>query len=290
MSATSPTVFLLRASTSEPDRYESALREASFVPQSLPVLETSILVTGISEILRRGPDVDGVIITSQRSAEAWGRAVDEVLADGSHASLKKNWSDTPFYTVGPSTAAVLTSLVGLNPSPARASLCPSDVRGSESGTSEKLAHYVVSDQDGGAHLLYLTGDKNRDTLAKIIEEDGGGRITLLEKQVYETHGIALDTFEINLAARIDDIVGAPWIVFFAPSSAKHVLPTLTKHFYLTRHDEVTTLALGLPQARVAAIGPTTADFLRGECGLVVDAVPSKPSAEALARSLRERCG
>lgn len=79
MCATLPTVFLLRAPTSEPDRYESALREASFVPQSIPVLETSLLVSGLKDILKRAPEVDGVIVTSQRSAEAWGRAVDEVL-------------------------------------------------------------------------------------------------------------------------------------------------------------------------------------------------------------------
>lgn len=76
------TVFLLRAATSEPDRYESALRETSFVPQSLPVLETSLLVSGLKDILKKGPEVNGVIVTSQRSAEAWGRAVDEVLDDG----------------------------------------------------------------------------------------------------------------------------------------------------------------------------------------------------------------
>lgn len=75
-------VLLLRAPTPAPDRYESALREVSFTPQSLPVLETSLLLSGLKNILRKRLDVDGVIVTSRRSAEAWGRAVDEVLDSG----------------------------------------------------------------------------------------------------------------------------------------------------------------------------------------------------------------
>ena len=81
MSTALATVFLLRAPTSEPDRYEYALREASFTPQSLPVLETSLILPGLKDILRERPEVGGVIVTSQRSAEAWGRAVDEIIED-----------------------------------------------------------------------------------------------------------------------------------------------------------------------------------------------------------------
>lgn len=125
------------------------------------------------------------------------------------AFAKEDWSTTPFYAVGPSTAAVLTSLAGPAPSPARAALCPCDVRGSDTGTSETLAHYIVSDQPGEARLLYLTGDKNRDTLPKIIEEDSSGRISLLEEQVYETRGIALDAFDRDLTARMRSVTGTP---------------------------------------------------------------------------------
>ncbi|KZV72396.1 tetrapyrrole biosynthesis, uroporphyrinogen III synthase [Peniophora sp. CONT] len=288
MSMSSQTVFLLRAPTSEPDRYESALREASFLPQSLPVLETSLLVSGLKYILRKGPEVDGVIVTSQRSAEAWGRAVDGVLEQGGSALSHKNWSDIPFYTVGPSTASILTSLAGPTPSPARTALCPSDVRGSDSGSSEKLAHFILSDRPGPARLLYLTGDKNRDTLPKIIEEGSNGRVSLLEEQVYETHGIALDAFEGDLVSRMDNISGTPWIVFFAPSSSKHVLPMLMKHFALARNNVTAVSAPSSPIAWVAAIGPTTADFLRDECGLLVHAVPPKPTADLLAQCLREK--
>lgn len=61
--------------------------------------------------------------------------------------------------------------------------------GGESGTAEKLAHYILkhhSIQDGShPTFLYLTGDKNRDTLPSILTAGG---ISLRPLQVYETRG------------------------------------------------------------------------------------------------------
>jgi uroporphyrinogen-III synthase len=78
-----------------------------------------------------------------------------------------------------------------------------NVRGETSGTGEQLAHFILDDlKDGNPHekrrMLYLTGDKNRDTIPNILSSDEGKRlgIELDSVQVYETHGTP--TFAPNL--------------------------------------------------------------------------------------------
>ena len=115
-----------------------------------------------------------------------------------------HWSTIPFYVVGEATEQALLSIrdiVGKYPgyAPAQA-----NIRGAAStGTSEKLARLIVDDLEGAPQedarrrLLYLTGDKNRDTLPRILEQ-GGARAEPL--QVYETHGSA--TFGADLKEAI----------------------------------------------------------------------------------------
>jgi len=74
-----------------------------------------------------------------------------------------------------------------------------------------------------------------------------------------------------------------WIVFFAPSAAAHALPALRVHF---------SMAPGEPwrggrlhRARVAAIGPTTGDYLRDKVGLFVEVVADVPTADTLTAAL-----
>ena len=84
-------VILLRAPTGPPDRYEAAFRDASFEPFSLPVLESTLEIDGLKDVIKHGPVASGVsggvIITSARSAEAWRKAVDELLAGMIYFSL-----------------------------------------------------------------------------------------------------------------------------------------------------------------------------------------------------------
>jgi uroporphyrinogen-III synthase len=83
-------------------------------------------------------------------------------------------------------------------------LVPKDIRGSsETGTSERLAHFILVDlarTEGGSRtkLLYLTGDKNKDTLPNILE-DGGHDLECL--QVYETHGSPNFAGELECAVK-----------------------------------------------------------------------------------------
>jgi len=63
-----------------------------------------------------------------------------------------------------------------------------NIIGEGSGTGEALAGLIIEDQDGRASklpLLYLTGDKNRDTLPKLVKAAG---LDLEPLQVYGTRG------------------------------------------------------------------------------------------------------
>ena len=186
-----PRILLLRtpASPPETDRYEAALLRASFRPLSLPVLETSFEnLDRLSRIIRRDDDddtgtVDGVIVTSARAVEACA-----------HAGADIDWRDVRFYAVGPATAAQLAQL----PNP------PQDVRGTESGTAERLARYIVQDATREVKLLYLTGDKNLDTLSRVVRE-GLGEGCLRELGVYATRGVR--DFEGTLAGALQGETG-----------------------------------------------------------------------------------
>lgn len=94
-----------------------------------------------------------------------------------------------------------------------------------------------------------------------------------------------------------------WLVFFAPSAARAVLPSARRYFSFhpstspspqvslgPADDRTASPSESLP-VHVAAIGPTTAEYLRAadpssaHIGIRVDVVPEKPSAEELARMI-----
>ena len=91
----------------------------------------------------------------------------------------------PFYVVGDATATALADIRHDYGSP----LSPIDIRGgSESNTSERLAHFILKDLSSPCEvkkLLYLTGDKNWHTLRNILIPRS---IDLHSLKVYETQG------------------------------------------------------------------------------------------------------
>ncbi|KAF7374977.1 Uroporphyrinogen-III synthase [Mycena sanguinolenta] len=280
-------VLFLRA-PSEPDRYESVFSDAGYRCSSVPVLETVLVnIETLTATVCAGPQqYAAVIITSGRASEAWCRVVDEQSSPESHSP----WESTPFYVVGKSTASALKA----------SRFAPIDIRGESSGTSEELAKFILADLDSlpskQKPFLYLTGDKNRDTLPRILQSVG---VTLSPLQVYQTQGsskfpddlkfalespshqgnelsLRVTTLRANFPGAESDIW---WIVFFAPSAAEFVAPFLRNHFDFRSAD--TTTPPARHNARVASIGPTTSAFLQDTLNIVVDAVASKPSADNL---------
>ena len=62
------------------------------------------------------------------------------------------------------------------------------------------------------------------------------------------------------------------------------MPALRGHFSMATGESPGRVS-GLRRARLAAIGPTTAKYMREEVGLEVDAVADVPKADSLVLSL-----
>ncbi|KAL1756181.1 tetrapyrrole biosynthesis, uroporphyrinogen III synthase [Schizophyllum commune] len=278
--------LLIRAPDAEkPDRYESAFSEAGFAVASVAALDTGFVNDESLDAAIRGraSEFDGVIVTSSRACEAWKRAVQRVYPAEAKSSTSENgWAITPFYAVGRATAVALRAIAD---SPA----APRDIRGEESGTGEQLARFIVEDvaredaeRGHPARLLYLTGDKNRDTVPTILTEAG---ILFEPLQVYGTCGAP--DFEQRLDEALADLSPdstEQWVVFFAPSSTDFALPYLHKRFELRRE---ANSAFGTRKAaRIAAIGPMSSDHIFRERLLHVDAVAAKPSPAQLVEAIR----
>jgi len=254
---------------------------------TVPALETThVNLDELKRLIREGPDahnLGGVIITSGRSCEAWKMVVEELVCEqDSKETAAAPWSSIPFYAVGRTTAMLLLDIMKSHDTP----YAPKDVRGGEeSGTSEKLAHFILSNLPSNrkdAKLLYLTGDKNRDTLPKILREGG---VELQNLQVYGTQGSR--TFESDLVKAIEPFQPAVshwWIVYFAPSVADFATPILRKHFYIPQIGNAGA-ADGDRTARIASIGPMTTSHLRDELKICVHATAAKPTPDDLAAAL-----
>ncbi|KAJ7363934.1 tetrapyrrole biosynthesis, uroporphyrinogen III synthase [Mycena albidolilacea] len=277
-----PNVLFLRAPQS-PDHYESIFSAAGYKSSSVPVLETVLVnLEALTDAVRSGPQHGAVIITSSRACEAWGTLVDALESEQeSHFS----WSSIPFYVVGKSTA---TSLKAIREARPDSRFTPTDIRGESSGTSEQLANFILTDLESlppssrNKPFLYLTGDKNRDTLPNILR---GGGVALSVLQVYQTQGSSKfpDDLKFALESYSHQDSDIWWIVFFAPSAAEFVTPFLRLHFDLGSVDATTSTRRA---ARVASIGPTTSAFLQDKLDIVVDAVASKPTQDDLLQVIR----
>ena len=92
------------------------------------------------------------------------------------------WCEIPFYVVGQATASALISVFITY---VHLGLTSVDVRGQLSGNAATLASFILEDPDKPSRLLCLTGDKNRDTLTRILQEGG---ISLEPLQTYKTEG------------------------------------------------------------------------------------------------------
>ncbi|OCH84534.1 tetrapyrrole biosynthesis uroporphyrinogen III synthase [Obba rivulosa] len=283
-------VLLLRSTSQDgPDKYEEAFRSRGYTPISVPVLETVLKNLGdLKGSVLEGPfklAFGGVIVTSARACEAW-RVVMQEITDATSGPRDSgvSWSTVPFYVVGEATAKVLSEIYDAFPG---SPYTPRDIRGAaESGTSERLAKFILEDlkdASGSKKLLYLTGDKNRDTLPNIL---AGGGFSLESLQVYESQGSS--RFAEDLRQVLTSKPSGSdrwWIVYFAPSAADFVTPILRKHFNLqgAEPEQVNGGSLSTPQ--IAAIGPTTSTFLRDTLRLNVNVVPTRPVADALVSAI-----
>lgn len=113
-----------------------------------------------------------------------------------------DWRKVPFYVVGAATAVAVSQIHCALPTRACFAPAEANVRGgAEAGTGERLAAFILKDlgDDGlGRNMLYLTGDKNRETLPELL---AGGGVTLETVEVYRTTGSS--TFRADLEAAVE---------------------------------------------------------------------------------------
>ncbi|KAF9528794.1 tetrapyrrole biosynthesis, uroporphyrinogen III synthase [Crepidotus variabilis] len=274
-------VLLLRSPAEEAeDRYELAFRNAGYRPVSIPVLETLICHSSeLAEYILSKPreiGIFGVIVTSKRSCEALGAALKASQQSMQGLTNAADWSQIPFYVVGETTASSLRDIFdAFGPYPV-------DIRGQHSGNAENLASFILGDlkSEGSVKLLYLTGDKNRDTITRILSDSS---IELQLLQVYETK--TSSSFRSNLKRTMEASPGEKifwWIVFFAPSAAVSVSPILQEYFAF-KHNNSSVDRVATEEdkifAKICAIGPTSKVALQDDLGLMVDAVASKPTPD-----------
>jgi len=278
-------VLLLRAPSQETsDPYQECFKNLGYKPSSLPVLETVFTnLDRLKRIIVSGLEIKGfagVIVTSARACEAWGHAVKNVVQEP--LGQVADWSSVPFYVVGDATAKALADVSELyGPGPST----PRDIRGgSQTGTSERLGHFILDDLPAkeGTKLLYLTGDKNRDTLPNILAD---AHVILESIQVYGTKGSS--TFAKDLENVVKSIPAESdrwWIIFFAPSAAEFVTPILRQSFDLPVLESPESQSI--TNVELAAIGPTTFTFLGDNLKLRVAVCSPEPTAEALANAIK----
>lgn len=233
------TVYLLR-SASDPDPYLAAFVEAGMKATCVPVLRfTFPHQDALRRRLRAVDRYAGLVVTSPRAVQAMQKAWRD--DDALHA----RWQDKPAYAVGPKTASVLGA-EGLHPV------------GAGSGSAAALAS-VIANKNPGGPLLFLSGNRRRDTLPSELADAG---IAFDEQVVYRTH--------TRTDIRLPGAQAGDWLVFFSPSGGEAVRQSP---------------AVEPGRFRIGAIGPTTAAALEEE-GMPVEAVAASPTPEALRRAIQ----
>lgn len=268
--------------------YHDAFVERGFEPHFLQVLDTRFTnERELLQLIADGPqqaDIGGVIVTSSRAAEAWTAAVQRIREMENDKSDSVSWKNIPFFVVGRATETALKNCV-------ECSYAPNLIHGAEhTGSGEALAQYIIvnhkpaSDSDlEHRQLLYLTGDKNRETIPEIL---GDGGFSLRRLQVYET--AAVDDLMKRSVEKMEALTASsqetPWVVFFSPSTAEAVLDAIPDSRCASTESD--SLSFRNSSLRLASIGSTTREYLMSR-GLAVDASSGKPSADSLSQAISE---
>lgn len=182
--------------------------------------------------------------------------------------------------------------------------------GSHTGNGEALAHYILEhyhSAPGPNHtlpLLFLVGEQRRDIIPKTLMDPSlpeNRQVRVDELVVYET-GV-MESFTRDFASHIALIEsearsGVAVVVVFSPSGCEAMLRCLgyiDDECRLTERGKTRSNAPGEGKAQpntqtrfvIAAIGPTTRDYLRREFGFEVDVCAEKPSPEGVGEGVKK---
>ncbi|KAK7931972.1 uroporphyrinogen-III synthase [Apiospora marii] len=281
-------VLLLKTKSGPTDAYEellSAPRDGfNFEPTFVPVLQHQFEEGGLKTVrellqdrrINKGQDAafGGLIFTSQRAVEAFGKLVEEGQGDESWPHLQ----DVPFYSVGPATTRALKAI---HQSP------PLQIFGEHTGNGDALAHFILehygewySDRPAKPPLLFLVGEQRRDIIPKTLMNPdlaADKRIDVTETVVYGTGVMESFPKDFQEVLRQTSNRTMRWVVVFSPTGCDSMLRGLDM---LGKGGQVG----GLPRQRstfIATIGPTTRDYLKRTFGYEPDVCAEKPSPEGV---------
>ncbi|KAK4675603.1 uroporphyrinogen-III synthase [Podospora pseudoanserina] len=277
-------VYLLKTKSSAGDHYEEKFSTpdsngSKYDPEFVPVLEHQFDDQGMAKVRRilknkqigrtEGKQYGGMIFTSQRAVEAFTKLVEEGRGEDNWPFLQ----DIPVYSVGPATTRALKAVPQV---PAL------QVFGEHTGNGETLAPYILDhyrawykDRESVPALLFLVGDKRRDTIPKVLN---GAGWQLDEVVIYGTG--EMKSFRDDLSQRLQTTADRPrrWVVVFSPSGCDSMLSALDLL------DESSGKAKPKEPNRstyIATIGPTTRDHLIHSFGYEPEVSAEQPSPEGV---------
>ncbi|TPX36296.1 uroporphyrinogen-III synthase [Synchytrium microbalum] len=264
-------ILFLRAQTESepgeaptPDEYETAASDAGYSSTCIPILSSNLVESKLAEldrILLEQPECRGIIATSKRGVEALQTCIGRIASRRVEWTCESSWKQIPVYTVGPSTARIITQ-------------CGFTPLGSDTGRAAKLAKLIISDTEKESSTtspyIMLCGDKRRDELPSQLTN---AKIPFMELIVYETGPNPVFEQELVKTYEGTDVSQPAWIVFFSPSGVDFALEPLKRQVWWQ-------------DVRIGAIGPTTSARLK-QLDLKVDVESPKPTAIDLIQAIRD---
>ena len=302
-------LLLLKTQSTPTDGYEeyfSTFDNGRYEPVFVPVLEHRFIEDSLAQVRARiisggftvksnaGLKKYGAIIfTSQRAVEAFVKVVDDIYMQFQLGLEELLPATTPLYVVGPATARGLRALNLQSP-----------ILGEESGNGDALAAFILEHYNSlynGSYpngfakppLLFLVGEKRRDTIPKTLESAAlppERRLKVDELVIYETG--EMPSFKSHFSLIWEDNrkrqLERQWVVVFSPTGCEALLDSLdlldTETGKAKLHvDRCESKAKG---TSIATIGPTTRDYLRNEFGFVPEVYATKPSPEGLGAAIK----
>ncbi|GLA59998.1 hypothetical protein AtubIFM54640_011423 [Aspergillus tubingensis] len=326
-----PPIILLKTKSTPHDNYSDYFHHptSNYTPTFIPVLSHNFhteRLRSIRELFTSGQllpsqknsrKYGGLIFTSQRAVEGFGRVLAELDDDiSSLNTLKTSSQNLPIYTVGPATSRSLTTIVDKY-------LPHASIHGADTGNGEALAKYILehynslytttssSSNPNGEDdvykppLLFLVGEQRRDIIPRTLTNPDlppGEYVGVDEVVVYET-GV-MEGFEESFRGVVErerevmrnnsNTTGREgrgrvvWTVVFSPTGCEGMLRGLG---YLGKEDGSGSgwgKVDGDGERRrffVATIGPTTRDYLRREFGFEADVCAERPSPEGVGEGI-----
>jgi uroporphyrinogen-III synthase len=273
-------VILFKKQDSQ-DKYNQLLIKHDYIPEFIPVLDHNLEnIEILKTILLNGPNLENIqamILTSQRSVEALSQAYH--LIGTLPLNIYQEWNHLPIFIVGPQTAEALDQLPLFKNSHDKKT-DHENTKHSHQSHNNGHAHWTVTPRatelikaliTTNYQFLFLAGDKRRDVIPEALNK---AHLSFREIQTYAT------CVHPQLAERMKKPIVADWAVYFSPSGLKFILSAvgeLTTQKLLVKEDH----------PRIAAIGPTTANYIQDDLGLSVDVMAEQPDAEHILKAMIE---